>query len=143
MPFKEVFARPDTLWRQVRRRLDTELPFCQVLGHTAQEVRDILTTFETVYREQVPDLHLRQWATSITTWLTHPTLDPEATGRVTMDHVTRFVTSVVRQAYEQAASTVDAPLLERTAELMVLRRDDLVAIDAGPVPSAFSVSEVG
>jgi len=143
MPFKEVFARPDTLWRQFRRRLDTELPFCQVLGHTAQEVRDILTTFETVYREQVPDLHLRQWATSITTWLTHPTLDPEATGRVTMDHVTRFVTSVVRQAYEQGASTVDAPLLERTAELMVLRRDDLVAIDAGPVPSAFSVSEVG
>jgi hypothetical protein len=102
-PFKEVFARPETLWRQFRRRLDTELPFCQVLGHTVQEVRDILATFETIYRPQLPELQLCCWASAIYAYLTHPTLDPERTGRATMDHVTRLVLSVVRRAYEQEA----------------------------------------
>ena len=144
LPLKEVFARPETLWRQFRRRLDTELPFCQILGHTVQEVRDILATFEVIYRPQLPDLQLRRWATAITTWLTHPALDPDGTGRVTMDHVTRLVVSVVRQAYEQGATDVDASLLERTAELMVLRRDMLVAIDGEPAPaSSLPVREVG
>jgi hypothetical protein len=132
-PFKEVFARPETLWRQFRRRLDTEMPFCQILGHTVQEVRDILATFETIYRPQLPDLQLRCWAIAVYTWLTHPTLDPERTGRVTMDHVTRLVLSVVRRAYEQGGMNVDAPLLERTAEWMVLRREEVVAIDATPL----------
>jgi hypothetical protein len=144
LPLKEVFARPETLWRQFRRRLDTELPFCQILGHTVQEVRDILATFEVIYRPQLPGLQLRRWATAITTWLTHPALDPDGTGRVTMDHVTRLVVSVVRQAYEQGAVDVDAPLLERTAELMVLRRDMLVAIDAEPARAPqLPVTEVG
>src|SRR5215471_2824984 len=31
-PFKEVFAPPEILWRQFRRRLDTERPICTVLG---------------------------------------------------------------------------------------------------------------
>lgn len=144
LPLKEVFARPETLWRQFRRRLDTELPFCQILGHTVQEVRDILATFEVIYRPQLPDLQLRRWATAITAWLTHPALDPDGTGRVTMDHVTRLVVSVVRQAYEQGATDVDASLLERTAELMVLRRDMLVAIDGEPAPApSLPVREVG
>jgi hypothetical protein len=144
LPLKEVFARPETLWRQFRRRLDTELPFCQILGHTVQEVRDILATFEVIYRPLLPDLQLRRWATAITAWLTHPALDPDGTGRVTMDHVTRLVVSVVRQAYEQGATDVDASLLERTAELMVLRRDMLVAIDGEPAPApSLPVREVG
>lgn len=144
LPLKEVFARPETLWRQFRRRLDTELPFCQILGHTGQEIRDILATFEVIYRPQLPDLQLRRWATAITAWLTHPALDPDGTGRVTMDHVTRLVVSVVRQAYEQGATDVDASLLERTAELMVLRRDMLVAIDGAPAPApSLPVREVG
>jgi hypothetical protein len=129
-PFKEVFARPETLWRQFRRRLDTEMPFCQILGHTVQEVRDILATFETIYRPQLPELQLCRWASAIYTFLTHPALDPERTGRVTMDHVTRLVLSVVRRAYEQGGTNVDAALLERTAEWMVLRREEVVAIDA-------------
>jgi len=144
LPLKEVFARPETLWRQFRRRLDTELPFCQILGHTVQEVRDILATFEVIYRPQLPDLQLHRWATAITAWLTHPALDPDGTGRVTMDHVTRLVVSVVRQAYEQGATDVDAPLLERTAELMVLRRDMLVAIDGAPARGpSLPMREVG
>ncbi len=144
LPLKEVFARLETLWRQFRRRLDTELPFCQILGHTVHEVRDILATFEVIYRPQVPELQLRRWATAITTWLTHPALDPDGTGRVTMEHLSRLVVSVVRQAYAHGATDVDAPLLERTAELMVLRRDTLVAIDGEPEPtSPLPVQELG
>jgi hypothetical protein len=143
MPLKEIFARPDTLWRQFRRRLDTELPFCTILGHTTIEVRDILTAFEELYRSQLPDLQLRRWAKSITTWLTHPTLDPDATGRVTMDHLTRLVISAMRQAYEQRARNVEGPVLEHIAELMVLRRDDIISIDSPDEDSNSSVQEVG
>ena len=53
MPFKEIFARPDILWRQFRRRLDTENPFCVVAGHTEEEVRPILTTFEDIYSKPI------------------------------------------------------------------------------------------
>lgn len=144
LPFKEVFARPETLWRQFRRRLDTEMPFCQVPGHTVQEVRDILATFETIYRPQLPELQLCRWASAIYTFLTHPTLDPERTGRVTMDHVTRLVLSVVRRAYEQGGTNVDAPLLERTAEWMVLRLSEVVVIDTTPLAAEPScIREVG
>jgi hypothetical protein len=34
-------------------------------GHREGEARQILTTFEKMYHEQLPDLKLRQWATSI------------------------------------------------------------------------------
>lgn len=143
MPFQETFARPEILWRQFRRRLDTERPFCIVQGHTLEEVRDILTAFEDLYRSQLPDLHLRRWAKSMWTWLTHPALDPDATGRVTMDHLTRLVTSALRRAYEQGACDVDAAILESTAELMVLRRDDLVSIDGIPSALPLPPQEVG
>lgn len=143
MPFKETFDRPETLWRQFRRRLDTERPFCVVLGHTTEEIRDILTTFEDLYRNQLPDLHLRRWAKSIWTWLTHPALDPDATGRVTMDHLTRFVTSVLRRTYEQGASDVEASVLEAVAELMVLRREEIVSIDGPPLRVSLPIQEVG
>jgi hypothetical protein len=56
IPLKEIFSRPDTLWRQFRRRLDTERPFCLVQGHTEEEVRAILATFEAIYRSQFPHL---------------------------------------------------------------------------------------
>lgn len=143
MPLKEIFARPDTLWRQFRRRLDTELPFCKILGHTTKEVRDILTAFEELYRSQLPNLQLRRWAKSITTWLTHPSLDPDATGRVTMDHLTRFVITVLREVYEQGATNVDSVGLERVAELMVLRRDDITSIDSLDEDSEMPIQEVG
>ena len=41
------------------------------------------------------------------TWLTHPTLDPDTTGRVTMDALTQLVTSALRRAHEQKASDVN------------------------------------
>ena len=131
-PFKEVFSRPEILWRQFRRRLDTQQPICSVLGHTADEVRLVLTAFEDLYRSQLPDLQLRLWADSIFAWLTHPLLDPDATGRVTMDHLTRLVTTSLRRTYEQGATNVTAATLQAVAELMILRRDEITIIDALP-----------
>src|SRR6266852_1399819 len=64
VPFKEIFARKEVLWRQFRRRFDTEQAVCTVLGHTADEIRSVLTAFEDLYRDQLPDLQLRLWADS-------------------------------------------------------------------------------
>jgi hypothetical protein len=143
IPLKEIFSRPDTLWRQFRRRLDTERPFCVVQGHTEEEVRSILVAFEDIYRSQFPDLQLGRWTRSIFTWLTHATLDPDGSKRATMDHLTRLVTSTLRQTYEQGATDVDASVLQATAELMILRRDEITAIDGLPTSRALSVQEVG
>ncbi len=142
IPLKEIFSRPDILWRQFRRRLDTERPFCVVAGHTEEEVRSILEAFETLYREQLPDLHLLRWTRPIFTWLTHATLDPDGTKRVTMDHLTRLVTAALRRSYEQGARDVDVATLTRAAELMILRRDEIVEIAATPSDPAFPVQQV-
>ncbi len=142
-PFKEVFARPEILWRQFRRRLDTERPICTVLGHTANEVRLVLTAFEDLYRSQLPDLQLRLWADSIFEWLTHPILDPDATGRVTMDHLARLVTTSLQRVYEQGATNVDAATLTEVAEMMILKRDEVVTIDGLPADVELPVREVG
>src|SRR6266849_4358745 len=143
IPLKEVFSQPDTLWRQFRRRLDTARPFCVVQGHTEEEVHSILGAFETIYRDQLPDLHLLRWTRPIFTWLTHATLDPDGTKRVTMDHLTRLVTAALRRSYEQGASDVDAATLSQTAELMILRRDEIVSVEGVPSDPAFPVQEVG
>lgn len=129
IPLKEIFSHPDTLWRQFRRRLDTERPFCVVQGHTEEEVRSILVAFEDIYRSQFPDLQLGRWTKPIFTWLTHATLDPDGSKRVTMDHLTRLLTSTLRQTYEQGATDIDASVLQATAELMVLRRDEITSIE--------------
>jgi AAA domain len=142
IPLKEVFSQPDVLWRQFRRRLDTERPFCVVQGHTEEEVRSILIAFEDIYRSQFPDLQLDRWTKSIFTWLTHTTLDPDGSKRVTMDHLTRLVTRSLRQSYEQGATDVTAQALTSTAELMTLRRDEIVAIEGLPAPLPLSVQEV-
>lgn len=142
-PFKEIFARPEILWRQFERRFDTEYPVCTVLGHTADEVRDILTTFEDLYRDQLSELRLRPWTDSICAWLTNPILDPDATGRVTMDHLTRLVTTSLRRAYEQGATNVDATILGEVANLMILRRKEVVPIDGTPSNGGLPGREVG
>lgn len=132
IPFKETFARPEMLWKQFRRRMDTEQPYCVVPGHSEEEVRHVLITFEKLYRDQLSDLNLRRWTKSIFTWLTNPILDSDATGRVTMDHLTRLVVSALRRAYEQGATDVDATILQTVADLMILRRDEITIIDDVP-----------
>ncbi len=143
IPLKEIFSRPDTLWRQFRRRLDTERPFCVVQGHTEEEVRSILVAFEDIYRSQFPNLQLGRWTRSIFTWLTHAMRAPAGSKRVTMDHLTRLVTSTLRQTYEQGATDVDASVLQATAELMILRRDEITSLEDLPSSLSISVQEVG
>ncbi len=110
-------------------------------GHTEEEVRSILEAFETLYREQLPDLHSLRWTRPIFSWLTHATLDPDGTGRVTMDHLSRLVTAALRRSYEQGASDVDPLTLTQTAELMILRREEIGEIAGTPNAPDFSVQE--
>ncbi len=143
VPFREVLAGPEIRWRQFRRRMDTEHPYHVVPGHTEEEVCEILTTFEELYRSQLPAVQLRRWTKTIFTWLTNPILDPDATGRVTMDHVSRLVTTSLRRAYEQGAADVDATTLQAVADLMILRRDEITCLDAIPPQSPDRLREVG
>ena len=113
-----------------------------VQGHTEEEVRSILIAFEDIYRSQFPDLQFGRWTKPVFTWLTHATLDPDGSKRVTMDHLTRLVTSALRLSYEQGATDVTAQALQATAERMTLRRDEIIAIESLPAPLPISVQEV-
>ena len=42
IPLKETLDQPDPTWLQWRRRLDQIRPFCRVVSHTSEEVREIL-----------------------------------------------------------------------------------------------------
>ncbi len=113
-----------------------------VQGHTEEEVRSILIAFEDISRSQFPALQLGRWTKSIFTWLTHATLDPDGSKRVTMDHLARLVTSTLRQSYEQGATDVTPQALQARAELMTLRRDEIIAIESLPAPLPISVQQV-
>jgi hypothetical protein len=129
VPFQATFAGPETLWRQFHRRLDTENRYIIIPGHTEEEIHPILATFEDLYRDQLPDVQLRRWTKPLFTWLTNPILDPDATGRVTMDNLTKLVTIALRRAYERGATDVDTTLLGEVADLMILRRDEITPGD--------------
>ena len=106
-------------------------------------MRSIVEAFETIYRDQLPDLHLLRWTRPMFTWLTHATLDPDGTKRVTMDHLTRLVTAALRRSYDQGANDVDAATLSQTAERMILRRDEIVEIAGVTSDPTFPIEEVG
>jgi hypothetical protein len=143
IPFRETWARPEMIWRQFRRRLDAERPFCKVLGHTVQEVREILASFETIYRNQLPNLHLCRWDESIHSWLINPILDPDATGRVTMHHLTQLVITTLRRSYDMGNDDIDVDILQSVAEMMISRRDEVISIDASNPDIGFAVAEIG
>jgi AAA domain len=133
IPLKETFDLPDPTWLQFRRRFDKLAPFCRIASHTSEEVRAILATLETVYQQLFPQLNLRQWTSSIYTWLTHPVLDPTHSGRVTMDNLMKLVTTALEWSYLAGETDVRAEQLKSAAELLVLRHDTLKLIDgAGP-----------
>src|SRR5256712_5595661 len=145
IPLKEIFDQPETMWLQFRRRLDKLEPFCRIVGHTSEEVREILAALETVYRELFPHINLRQWTGAIYTWLTQPVLDPTNSGRVTMDYLMKLVTTALEWSFEASETNVRAETLESAASLLVLRRDTLRIIDgAGPsveVPQSESTGQ--
>src|SRR5438876_6728976 len=133
IPLKETLDLPDPTWLQFRRRFDKLAPFCRIASHTSEEVREILATLETVYQQLFPQLNLRQWGSSIYTWLTQPVLDPTSSGRVTMDNLMKLVTTALEWSYLAGETEVRAERLKSAAELLVLRHDTLKLIDgAGP-----------
>jgi len=91
-----------------------------------------LTTFEQLYRSQLPDVQLGRWTKTIFTWLTNPILDPDATGRVAMDHLSRLVITTLRRAYNRGATNIDGSVLQEVADLMILRRDEITKTDELP-----------
>jgi hypothetical protein len=129
IPLKEVFDQPETMWMQFRRRLDCLQPYCRIASHTEGEVRDILLALEQIYRPSFPDLHLQQWTGSIYTWLTHPLLDPQKSGRVLMDHLMKLVTMALQRSYAKGEGDVSPKHLEDAAEQLTHRRDKISVID--------------
>src|SRR5437588_2976671 len=130
MPLKDVFDQPETMWLQFRHRLDRLHPYCRIASHTEAEVRDILLALEHIYRPSFPELNLRQWTGSIYTWLTHPLLDPQRSGRVIMDHLMKLVTTALELSYAQREKDVSPKHLQVAAESLTLRRDAIHLIDA-------------
>jgi hypothetical protein len=130
IPLKDVFEQPETMWLQFRHRLDRLHPYCRIASHTEAEVRDILLALERIYRSSFPELNLRQWTGSIYTWLTHPLLDPQKSGRVIMDHLMKLVTTALELSYAQGEKDVSPKHLESAAEHLTFRRDVIHVIDA-------------
>ncbi len=130
------------MWIQFRRRLDRVRPYCRIASHTEAEVRDVLLALEHIYHPSFPELNLRQWTGSIYTWLTHPLLDPQNSGRVIMDHLMKLVTTALELSYAEAQKDVSPKHLEIVAESLTLRRDAIHLIDAvieeneGPPPES-------
>ena len=129
IPLKDVFDQPETMWMQFRRRLDGLHPYCRVASHTEGEGRAILLALEHMYRPSFPTLNLQQWTGSIYTWLTHPLLDPQKSGRVLMDHVMKLVTTALKWSYAKAEDDVSSEHLEAAAEQLTVRRDKIHVID--------------
>jgi hypothetical protein len=134
VPLKDILDRPETMWMQFRRRLDAAQPYCKIAGHTQEEVRAILLALERIYHGAFPALNLRQWTGAIYTWLTHPLLDPDHSGRVNMDHLMKLVTIALQWTYAAGEPDVTAPTLEAAADLLTLRRDTVRVLDAAPAP---------
>ena len=129
--------RSDPTWLQFRRRFDKLEPFCRVVGHTSEEVREILETLERVYQPLFPQLNLRKWTSFIYASLTQPFFDPTKSGRVTMDYLMKLVTTALEWSYADGDTEIRAETRERAAELLVLRRNTLRIIDgAGPTIEA-------
>src|SRR5215470_12258087 len=60
---------------------------------------------------------------SIYTWLTHPLLDPQKSGRVIMDHLMKLITTALEWSYAQGEKDASPKHLEAAAEQLTLRRD--------------------
>jgi len=130
IPLKDVFDQPETMWIQFRRRLDRVHPYCRIASHTEAEVRGILLALERIYRPSFCELNLQQWTGSIYTWLTHPLLDPQKSGRVLMDHLMKLITTALEWSYAEAQKDVSPKHLEAAAEQLTLRRDVMYLVDA-------------
>jgi len=141
VPLKDILDQPETMWMQFRRRLDRVQPYCQIASHTQEEVRDILGTLERIYHPYLPTLNLQRWSTAIYTWLTHPLLDPQTSGRVNMDLLMKLVTTALELSYAEGRQDVTEVALEAAAQLLMLTRDNIPVIDAPPTKKSQTTSK--
>ena len=141
VPLKDSFDQPETMWLQFRRRLDRVQPYCRIASHTQEEVRDIVGALERISHPHFPALNLQQWTTAIYTWLTHPLLDPQTSGRVNMDLLMKLVTTALEWSYAEARTDVIAQTLEAAAQLLLLTRDNIPVIDAPASKQAQTTSK--
>jgi hypothetical protein len=72
----------------------------------------------------------RTWTGSIYTWLTHPLLDPQKSGRVLMDHLMKLITTALEWSYGEEQKDISPKHLEVAAEQLTLRRDVIHVVDA-------------
>ena len=93
-------------------------------------MRDILLALERIYRSSFPELNLQQWTGGIYTWLTHPLLDPQKSGRVLMDPFMKLVTTALKWSYAKGEVDVSSKHLEAAASQLTVRRDTIQVIDA-------------
>jgi hypothetical protein len=133
IPLRDIFDKPETMWIQFRRRLDRVQPYCRIAGHTQEEVRDILYALERLYQPSFPELNLCKWTSAICTWLTHPLLDPQNSGRVIMDNLMRLVMTALEWTYAQGEMDVTPQTWDTVADLLTLHRDAIRVIDV-PAP---------
>src|SRR5258708_9327327 len=111
------------------------LPLCRVRHrHSRSGWHDCSSVLsdkllEQIYRPSFPELNLRQWTGSIYTWLTHPLLYPQKSGRVLMDHLMKLVTTALEWSYVEAEIDVNPKHLEAAAEQLTLRRDVIYIVD--------------
>ena len=75
---------------------------------------------------------MAKWTGAITTWLTHPLLDPTNSGRGVMDHLMKLVTTALEWTYSAGETDVRAKTLEKAAEVLTLRQDAIQFIDGEP-----------
>jgi hypothetical protein len=143
VPLKDIFDKPETMWMQFRRRLDRVQPYCRIASHTQEEVRDILGALERIYQPYFPALNLQQWTTAMSTWLTHPLLDPQNSGRVNMDNLMKLVTTTLEWTYVQGGTDVTAQTLEAAVQLLTLQRDSIHVIDAPDAKKSQPLSKEG
>ncbi len=122
IPLKDVFDQEDDDVDAISQAIGWASPLLPGCQSYRGEVRDILLALEHVYRPSFPALNLQQWTGSLYTWLTHPLLDPQKSGRVLMDHLMKLVTTALQWSYAKAEQDVSPKHLEAAADQLTLRR---------------------
>jgi hypothetical protein len=99
-PWKMI-VRSDLVAEQFNRRLDGPDPIVFIEGLSRVEVGRVLSTWDLLYRDRFPDLHLATWTTSAFGWLTDPRNDKARTGLVRMRHLTATVNAALAVAWAE------------------------------------------
>ncbi len=114
-------------------------PFCRIVGHTSEEVREILVILETVYRGLFPQLNLPMGRLDLHL-ADASSPRPEPLRPRHDDNLMKLVTTALEWTYEAGETDVRAERLKSAEELLVLHHGMLKIIDGAepnaPVPQS-------